>query len=31
MEGDKWKVKQDCNDEKVYLKSGDILTEKKRL
>lgn len=29
MEGNKWKVKRDCHTYNIYLKSGDILTEKK--
>ncbi len=29
MEGDKWRVKQDCKVERTVLKSEDILTEKK--
>ena len=29
MEGDKWKVKQDCNTKNTHLKTGDVLTEKK--
>lgn len=29
MEGDKWRVKQDCEAERIILKSGDTLTEKR--
>ena len=29
MEGDKWKVKQDCNTQNIYLKAGNILIEKR--
>ncbi len=29
MEGDKWRVKQDCEVERIILKSGDTLTEKR--